>query len=270
VRIALWSVLFTTLCLGDVLDDSVKKLLDARHYKVNERFIGMLFKDRSQFVDERGVDWLKVSQTLKDNGLLSLFFKAPREFKIQAQTRSTPALFLRSLTSALSFMGYYYVTTTKVEQRDGLFSVTLALTTEHAVDPMILLQEFDRRGYRASEVARQSDTMWTYLFDLKEVKMPEAEIVNFGEEREMTRVSGEYWVAIQGGGALSVLPRGGGSWYPYIALYDSKMVLLKIETLDVAQAKTTLPLEAEARFARIVDLHTGNNLRSGIKVSISR
>jgi len=59
----------------DPVTAKIKTFIDEKTYADNEDFINVIFDPKSAYYIQERVDVVKVIQTLKDNGLLKLFFK---------------------------------------------------------------------------------------------------------------------------------------------------------------------------------------------------
>lgn len=59
----------------DLLTQKIQTFIDAEIYEQNSAYIDIIFSPKSDYYIGERVDAVKVIQTLKDNGLLNLFFK---------------------------------------------------------------------------------------------------------------------------------------------------------------------------------------------------
>jgi len=79
----------------DPLATKVKSFLSDKTYDENKGFINVIFDPKSAFYQNDRVDAVKVVQTLKENGLLKLFFKKPQEFRLNFKTNGSPLFFVK-------------------------------------------------------------------------------------------------------------------------------------------------------------------------------
>ena len=70
-------ILCLQLLWGDVLDEKIKNLIGEKNYQVNANFIQNIFRDKSLFYTNGGINMKNVVQALKNNGLLILKFSSP-------------------------------------------------------------------------------------------------------------------------------------------------------------------------------------------------
>ncbi|MDE5603214.1 MAG: hypothetical protein K2I71_04770, partial [Helicobacter sp.] len=91
------------------IDYQIISLLGVQDYKINQKFIQRLFNNSSEFMDGAGnPDIYKISQVLKQNGLLKLAFASPMELEVSFEIVGNPMAFTTALYDILNTMGYYY------------------------------------------------------------------------------------------------------------------------------------------------------------------
>ncbi|MEA2092107.1 MAG: hypothetical protein U9O83_07070, partial [Campylobacterota bacterium] len=80
-------LLSLSLCIADEVEESdpliekIQTLIEPQVYTQNSAYIDIIFSPKSDYYKGERVDAVKVIQTLKDNGLLNLFFKKPSELR---------------------------------------------------------------------------------------------------------------------------------------------------------------------------------------------
>ena len=145
----MWIVLFVCLlensinaqtpALQNPIDYKVAQLLGVQEYKTNQKFIQRLFSNQGYFLDNKGQpDLYKISQTLKQNGLLKLTFKQPMELEVTFSVKENPTTFTNVLYDILNEMGYYYFLLKESVLNEQQFKFILSMNTEYAIDPTLL------------------------------------------------------------------------------------------------------------------------------------
>ena len=95
----------------DLLTQKIQTLIEPQVYKQNSAYIKIIFSPKSDYYTDERVNVVKVIQTLKDNGLLNLFFKKPSELTLRFKTSGSPLFFVKIMGDTLRNIGYYrYVT----------------------------------------------------------------------------------------------------------------------------------------------------------------
>jgi hypothetical protein len=71
---------------NELLSKKIKTFIDDGYYKENRAYIDILFSPKEDYYQNGRVDPVRVAQTLKENGLLNLFFKKPKELVLNFKT----------------------------------------------------------------------------------------------------------------------------------------------------------------------------------------
>jgi len=271
--LGLWLLLASLIsCLkADALDQKVAALMDSRAYNVNQKFVQLLFKNREEFYDQGRIDFAKVALKLKENGLLKLSFGGPKDLHISFLTPSSPLLFTKAVSSSLQSLGYYYFAPKEAEYQDGLYRLGIEMSTEYAIDPTLLIEEFKKRGYQVADVAREGETKWRYTLELVSPLIPEAESLELNQESEIARLSGEYWLDVKNlAGTLSFASSTyGTNLYPQVTLFDASLRIISSYRFEEEERRFSVTIPSGVRFVRITDSYSPSNIKTGIRVKLA-
>lgn len=252
----------------DPLIQKIKTLIDINLYKQNKAYIDIIFSPKSEYYSAYRVDSVKVIQTLKENGLLDLFFKKPRELKLSFKTSGSPLFFVKIMGDTLRNIGYYRYVTQESTLNSSEFTWSIALTSEYATDPLILQKELQKSGCDVVDVHRNSATDWSYTIDMRDgyLNMPR---LNVAEEVKLKRSLYAHWLNVSQIDKLRIYSSSRNSWYPYIAYYDSSLHLLKVIKRDSRRRNITLDMPSGAHYIKISDIYTLKNIRDGLVLTPS-
>ena len=245
------------------LDAKIKSLLNERTYKENEAYINIIFSPKSDFIENDRVDSVKVVQTLKDNGLLSLYFDKPKELKLNFHTSDTPLFFVKIMGDALRSMGYYRYVTKEANLNEGGFTWSITLDTEYVTDPQVLQRELYESGSKVIDVIRVSETEWTFDVDMRDSFLA-VDVLSDGEELELERSLYAYWLDVSAIKKLKIKSSSSNSWYPYITYFDPSLHLLKVVKIDTKRRSLTLNIPQGAKYIKISDIYTLKNIKGSL------
>ena len=250
----------------DPVTAKIKSFLDKKTYKDNKAFINVIFDPKSAYYMGDRVDVVKIIQTLKDNGLLNLFFKAPQAFSLTFKTNGSPIFFVRIMDDVLSGIGYFRYVTTAAHLDASEFSWTINLTSEYMTDPMILQKALQNNGCKIIDISRNSTKKWTYIIDINsgELNVP---ILEANQEVQLRRALYAHWFNVSKIRALEVHSSRRNHWYPYISYYDASLHLVKLLKRDKVYKSISLLIPKSAKYIKITDLYTLKNLRDGLTLS---
>jgi len=247
----------------DPLTQKIKTLIEPLVYKQNSAYINILFSPASDYYLGERVDAVKVIQTLKDNGLLNLFFKKPSELTLHFKTSGSPLFFLKIMGDTLRNIGYYRYVTQESNLNNSEFTWTINLTSEYATDPLILQQELGKSGCNIVDIHRNSPTDWTYIVDMRDGKL-NVEVLDDGMEVKLKRSLYAKWINVSQVKKLRITSSIRNSWYPYIAFYDSSLHLLEVLKKDTRRRNVLLNLKDNVHYIKISDIYTLKNIRDDL------
>lgn len=252
-----------TLSKDDPVTLKIKSFIDEDTYRNNEDFINVIFDPKSAYYVNDRVDAVKVIQTLKDNGLLKLFFKSPQEFHLTFKTNGSPIFFVRIMDDVLSSIGYFRYVTSGAHLNESEFSWTIELTSEYMTDPLILQNALQKSGCEIVDVARKNAKEWVYMIDMDrgELNVP---ILIADKKVQLRRSLYAHWFNVSQIRGLKIKSSRRNHWYPYISYYDASLHLVKLLKLDKVHKKISLAIPKNAKYMKISDLYTLKNLRDGL------
>jgi hypothetical protein len=244
----------------DALTQKIKTLIDINLYKRNKAYINIIFSPQSDYYNGERVNSVKVVQTLKENGLLDLFFKKPRELNLSFKTSGAPLFFVKIMGDTLRNIGYYRYVTKESTLNSSEFKWTISLTSEYATDPLILQKELQKSGCSIVDVERNSATDWSYVIDMRDGYL-NLQTLHSGEKVRLKRSLYAHWLNVSQINKLKIYSSSRNSWYPYIAYYDSSLHLLKVIKKDTKRRNITLNIPSGAQYIKISDIYTLKNIK---------
>ena len=247
----------------DLLTQKIKTLIDINLYKQNEAYINIIFSPKSDYYDSERVNSVKVVQTLKENGLLDLFFKKPKELNLSFKTSGAPLFFVKIMGDTLRNIGYYRYVTKESTLNSSEFIWTISLISEYATDPLILQKELQKSGCNIVDVQRNSATDWSYVVDMRDGYL-NLQTLHNAEEVRLKRSLYAHWLNVSQIDKLKIYSSSRNSWYPYIAYYDSSLHLLKVIKKDTKRRNITLNIPSGAQYIKISDIYTLKNIKDGL------
>ena len=243
------------------LNLKIRSLLDESVYSKNEAYIKIIFSPESDFIVNHHVDAVKVVETLKENGLLSLYFKKPQELLLNFKTSDNPLFFMKIMGDTLRNIGYYrYVTRESTLDETG-FTWSISLRAEYVTDPQVLQTELLKSGSHIVDVTMLTQTEWTFSIDMRDgfLNVPR---LNAFENLELKRSLYAYWLDVSQIKELKIQSSTRNSWYPYITYFDSSLHLLKVIKKDTKTRHISLHIPNGAKYIKISDIYTLKNIKN--------
>ncbi|MDR0664919.1 MAG: hypothetical protein LBF86_05295 [Helicobacteraceae bacterium] len=266
----------TIAALGDAINDKVRALVDPQSYVMHQRLIEIVFKNRKEFLAEPDrADSVKIAATLKDNGLLDIFYKdGPRNLSATFRTTNSPLFFLKAVGDSLSDLGYNFTRISAMRSDELFFEWTISYRSDHAIDPAQLSKKLAAFRVRIDDISKQGDD-WSYSLIAKNPTLPEAIALEsthtLDSPLSIQNMSGEYWVRLpqhSESDRVGIRKKTGGLWVVYAVFYDDS--LQPIQTASSANAVKVFlsPFPRNAAYLKIADSDIAVALQHGLQLWI--
>lgn len=245
------------------LDAKIISFIGEESYERNRDYIHINFKNVNSFYTKENINVVKVVELLEENGLLHLFFKEPQQYEMTFHSTGDPLFFVKLMGDTLRDIGYYrYVTKESTNDESG-FEWKISLEAEYVTDPVLLRKELATRGCEIIDITRNSATDWHYNIDTSKAHL-KADTLTSGKTKKYKRLQYAKWLNVAHVKKITVTSHRANFWFPYIALYDSSLRLLKVIKKDEETKKLKFELPEETRYIRVSDLYTITNIRYGL------
>lgn len=261
-----------SLLQADLLEEKIRNLVDEERYGVHQKLIASIFQDRESYYHPDGSLRMKqVLQKLKDNGLLRLFYQNPIELTVTFLGKDDPLLLTQLISDSLKGMGYYYYITQEAEFVSDEYRWSVTLSSETAIDPLILSDELNKRGASIQDVHRPAKAVWEYRLALDDYRKLDAITVKPGQKQVLKRPINDYWLRAEEVGessSLTITSGRGNSWYPLVVLFDSQLNIIQVIKREHKVEEFRFRLPQACRYIKISDQYSINNLKNGIQVRL--
>lgn len=266
VRIAFLLLFTLSWMQATQIDEKIASFIGEKEYKIQRNLIRILFKDESKFLFSDGsVDDIKVLEKLKESGLLKLFYKDPQKLNLSFYTKNDALIFMRVINEALSSMGYnYFLTKRALKDKDG-FVWEIIISTEHIVDPIIFSKKLESRGCFLEAVDRVSENSWEYRINTQNIQI-EARIIEANTTAKLKKPIKPYWINLDGIKSISIVSKIADKWHPSIIFFDEKLHIVKNYQKDKVTNKLKLRVPTDAKYVKITDMYTLDNIKRGVSV----
>jgi len=247
------------------LTKKVTNLIGEGSYEQNKAFIKLIFTPEEKFYLNERIDVVKVAQTLKENGLLNLFFKKPQTFQLRFTSNVSPTLLVKIMGDTLRNIGYFRYVTLASSYDNSAFSWSVEIRSEYATDPLILQKELQKYGSKIIDIQRDSQTQWSYTIDMNHASLPLVNLIN-GEKLQLKRSLYAHWLDVSQVKSLTITSSPRNRWYPYIAFYDSSFHLIELQKAQEVKRRLSLAIPKDAKYIKISDHYSLKNIRDGLSV----
>jgi len=245
--------------------EKVKTFVSEQSFEKNKDFIKLIFSPEANYYKQDRVDVVKVIQTLKENGLLNLFFEKPQELKLSFKTSGSPLFFVKIMGDTLRNIGYYRYVTTESNLDLSQFTWNVALKAEYATDPLILQEELQKSNCSIIDVKRETMNKWEYSIDTSNASL---NVIGLQDSQELILKRSLYahWLNVSEILNLTIESSIRNNWYPQITYYDKQLHLLKVIKKDKKTRTLLLEIPKCAKYIKISDIYTLKNVKDKLKL----
>jgi len=248
----------------DLLTQKIKSFISPSTFVKDRAYIDIIFSPREDYYNSEGrVDSVKIIQTLKDNGILNLFFKTPREINISFKTEGTPLFFIKIMSDSLRNIGYYRYVTKESSFNESEFIWKISLISEYAADPLILSQELKKSNCEIVDIIRETHSDWSYVINMKNAKLNISTLED-SEEFRLKRSLYSYWLDVSKIDKIEITSSSRNDWYPYIAYYDKSLKLLRVIKIDEKRTRLKLEMRENTHYIKISDIYSLKNIKDDL------
>ncbi len=236
-------------------------------YQTQRNLVRILFSNTSSFMDQESQqpNAIKILETLKENGLLKLFYPETKSITLTFSAKEHPLLFMRVINESLQSMGYsYYLTRTIREDVDGI-RWTIGISTQHLVDPVILSRQIESRGAKVQNVTREGEWEWHYQINTHDAK-PKVEPYALNTTISLGKPIQPYWVNVSKASKMRLRAHMADRWFPSIVFFDSTLKIIEEIRYEESRAVLHVSIPENAIYAKIADRFTLDNIKRGLSL----
>jgi len=248
----------------DLLLKKIQTFVSPSVFEKDRAYLEIIFSPKEEYyLEDNIVDSVKVIKVLKENGILNLFFKAPKELNISFKTTGNSLFFVKIMSDTLRNIGYYRYVTKESNLDENGFTWKISLTSEYATDPVVLSKELEKNSCKIIDIIRTSPTNWTYVIDMQKAKL-NTRVLYDAKEVKLKRSLYAYWLDVSQIKKLKITSSYRNSWYPYIAYYDKSLKLLRVIKRDKRRKSITLNMKENTYYLKISDIYTLKNIKDSL------
>ncbi len=251
--------------LSVLLNNKVKMFIGDASYKNNKAFVHIIFKPYKNFFVSNKINIIKVIKTLKDSGLLKLFFKKPQHISISFSSNGPALYFVKLVSQALRSIGYYRYITKKAHLDLSGFVWTIDFTSDYVIGPIILNNALHKLGCNITSISLQNPTSWSYQINMQNAHL-NSKILHDNLPVEIHRSLYSPWFNVSLVKKIQITSNGGNHWYPEIIFYDKYLKILKILKINRKIYQISLNIPKDSIYMKLSDIYNLQNISNGLKI----
>jgi hypothetical protein len=266
-------ILFSSLIAEEnALTTKIRSLVEIKDYKEHKGFINILFKNENKFITNNQLNIIKIIKTLQSNGLFKFIFNKPENIKITFKTNEMNNLLLsiKSIKDSLNDIGYNFFTTIETTY-NGYLKWSINIKTNVSIDPILLNNEFAKRGIVITDVIKHSKTQWTYELNTDNPRLSDVFKIQKNTSMKIKKYSDIFIQPdpkLKGEHTIQVISHPHNTWHPYVVFYDKQLNILKIRKHNKIIKNITFNIPIDSYYIKISDIYVSKNFNNGFRVLI--
>jgi len=198
---------------------------------------------------------------LKENGLLELFFKKPKNIHPTFIFKNNNPIFnTKTLFTALNNLGYFYFYPINIQKQNNIYKITIEMQSNHFIDPVNFIKEIKNHGCDVTNIKK--DKNFIYYIDCSNEKIDATLLTN--KTQNLLNIKGEYFINTNRFKKMMIKTSKYDNFHPYIAFYDKNLNLLNIISNNNVQKNLSLKIPNNCSYIKIRDNFTKENIKRGI------
>jgi hypothetical protein len=234
----------------------------------SKNLITFLFQNENKYIDKNGnIDSILVLKTLRDNSLLELYSKEPKEVELTFIAEQDPLLLVRVITESLNSMGYNFFITKKALKTSEEFTWTVSLSAQNIPNPLLLNDNLKAHDAAVLDIEKK-DINWIYKIDMSNAKIDTLPIPA-RTRTSLKKPLTPYMIAVNADiNTITFWAHVSDHWYPKISFYTQNLQLIKTVEEDKKIQTMKLKPPKTAVYMKVDDKYTLENIKRGLGVLI--
>lgn len=271
MRVFLLIVMLVLGVWGDELSDSIKNIIGQEKFDSNQRLINRVLKNKKKFyTSNQQLNFYEIIKMLNDNNLITSPVDQAQDIRISFIAKAKPMLLIQATNNLFSSLGYTQFIIERAQYIQNETLLTYLLTSAQSVDPILMLEEFQKRGIVIKNIQVDENRDWLYELTIQSFKIPNIVELKKSDSLKIENLSGEYWFLINDTGKIKISRTDGlEKWNPRVVLYDKNFEVLSVLTYENLVKGVEVKTNKQTEYVMVTDLNDPSRLRTGINVVFS-
>ncbi len=251
------------------INNSILDIIGSKEYNLKKKFINIIFKDKDLYYSENKLDYLKVLQKLRNEGLLNIS-NVSSPLRVAFTTNNgNSQIFIKVVKDTLFSLGFSNINTIKATKQGKKFVWVVSLGNNYMLDPLLFVKSMNTKNVKIKSMKRYSKTNWNYVLDIKNtVLVPQK--LEYDNIIKLPKSLRAYWLNIEGSKKVQIQSGVNNSWHPYVVLYNNNLKIISSIIKNKKSRKIQINIPSDAVYLKIDDYYTIKNIRDGLSILIQK
>lgn len=257
-----------SLNANSLLQEKIENILGKKEYQINKLLILNKFNKEENFYKNNKIDYIRLFEVLKNNGLLKLRYTKPEKTSIIFEVSKKDINLIKIIKDTLTSMGYLYYFIDYIIKDDNNIVWKINFKSASMLDPLIFFKELKKLDIDVVDVNKLDNYLWRYNIDLTNAILANTIIATKDEVLRLKKPHKAYILQIDEGEILDIISKRLNSWYPRVIFYDNKLNLLDIIKTNKVHKELSISIPQDTKYIVIDDIYTLLNIKRGLTVLV--
>ncbi len=269
MRFLIVFILFFSISNAAPFYKEIENIVGKNTYIANKKIIKTLFKNPKAFYKKGHIDYPRVLAILKNNHLLNVQISRSTEVTLSFATRQKhPVAFIKLVKTTLNELGFSRIDVQKIIHDRSGFMYKVSVYSANAPDPIMIAESFSKKGAEIVKIKRFSISNWRYFVDIGHLNLVPEELP-YKKKVHLPKPLEPYWINVSNTKVVVLNSSRANRWHPGIVFYDQYLNIVDNLSKDIKSYNIRLEVPRNARYMKVSDLYTLDNLRRGLTIYLA-
>ena len=254
---------------ASILTNKIENFIGQKEYKTHSRLINNIFHNKSSFIVNDQINYLKVFKLLRSNGLMNLKLDKAQKINISFKVKDNYLNAYKILYNSIQSLGYRHVITKSLQINDNNeMQWIISFKTEYMLNSYLLIKELKKNNCKVEDIVKDGNNHWIYKLNFNNSYISTAKSIPSYERIIFSKPLNPIFVKIKNNKNIEIISRVLNRWHPHIIFYDKNLQNLKIYKGNAVSKKLKMNIPNETKYIMISDIYNLVNIKRGLTVIV--
>ena len=261
-------LLTINILYAGMLEEKIKNIIGEKNYMVHKNLIDNSFKNKELFVQNDNINYLKVLEVLKSEGLLDLQLKSPSNIHIDFEFIGNKFHSLKNVKDIMVALGYNYFKAYEINDHNDTYIYSIDYRSEFLLDSQMFANELNQIDAKIIDIESNENNKWYYKIDFSGAKVYGAKKMTNNEKIKLKKPLKPYLLEIEDAKTLVIISPRLNKWYPKIAFLDERLEYINSVEKDRVYKGVRTKIPNATKYIQVGDSYSLMNIKRGLTIIV--
>lgn len=269
LKFLIYSFILAITLNASLLEKKVESIIGSQNYQTHKGLIELLFKDQSRFMFNDKIQYLKLFETLQQNGLLNLRLEKQNDINISFKMVNKNIKAYKILNDSLKSLGirYFFTNDMNLNSENELFW-NIVFKAEYMLDPVVFIKELRLNNCKVTDLIVDDPYNWYYEIEFDNSRLTKAIKIEKNEKVRFQKPLRAFFLQVDDVKQLQVISRNLNNWYPHISFFDKDLEVLGVIKKDRMYKGIKTKVPEGTQYIKVTDLYNLINIKRGLTIIV--